>query len=150
MASVLEGVKVVDLSSGIAGPVAGMLLADHGADVVKVEPPGGDPRRGSAGYDAWLRGRRSAELDLNDAGDRATFLTLVSDADVVLESFAPGTTTRLGIDAATLLGLNPRLVHCSITGYGSHPAHRDRPAWDALVAARLGLLHEQRGHLGGA
>src|SRR4051812_49370027 len=131
MASVLEGVKVVDLSSGIAGPVAGMLLAGHGADGVKAEPPGGDPRpgsaggdpgRGSAGYAAWLRGRRSAELDLNDAGDRATFLTLVSDADVVLESFAPGTTTRLGIDAATLLGLNPRLVHCSITGYGSHPA----------------------------
>jgi crotonobetainyl-CoA:carnitine CoA-transferase CaiB-like acyl-CoA transferase len=92
MASVLEGVKVLDLSSGIAGPVAGMLLADHGADVVKVEPPGGDPLRGTAGYDAWIRGRRSAELDLKDAGERATFLALASDADVVLESFSPGTT----------------------------------------------------------
>ena len=150
MASVLEGVKVLDLSSGIAGPVAGMLLADHGADVVKVEPPGGDPLRGTAGYDAWIRGRRSAELDLKDAGERATFLALASDADVVLESFSPGTTSRLGIDAATLLAANPRLVYCSITGYGTHPAHRDRPGWDALVAARLGLLHEQRGHLGGA
>jgi crotonobetainyl-CoA:carnitine CoA-transferase CaiB-like acyl-CoA transferase len=150
MASVLEGVKVLDLSSGIAGPIAGMLLADHGADVVKVEPPGGDALRGTAGYDAWIRGRRSAELDLKDAADHATFLALASDADVVLESFSPGTTTRLGIDAATLLAANPRLVYCSITAYGTHPAHRDRPGWDALVAARLGLLHEQRGHLGGA
>ena len=78
MASVLDGVKVLDLSSGIAGPVAGMLLADHGADIVKVEPPGGDPLRGTPGYDAWIRGRRSAELDLKDVGDRATFLALAS------------------------------------------------------------------------
>ena len=90
MASVLEGVKVLDLSSGIAGPVAGMLLADHGADVVKVEPPGGDPLRGTAGYDAWIRGRRSAELDLKDAEERATFLALASDADVVLEIVLAG------------------------------------------------------------
>ena len=82
--------------------------------------------------------------------DRTTFLALASDADVVLESFWPGTTTRLGVDADTLLAANPRLVHCSITAYGTHPAHRDRPGYDALVAARLGLLHEQRGHLGGA
>ena len=90
MASVLEGVRVLDLSSGIAGPVAGMLLADHGADVVKVEPPGGDPLRGTPGYDAWIRGRRSAELDLKDAGERATFLALASDADVVLEIVLAG------------------------------------------------------------
>ena len=64
MASVLDGVRVLDLSWGIAGPVAGMLLSDHGADVVKIEPPGGDPFRGMPGYDTWLRGRRSIELDL--------------------------------------------------------------------------------------
>ncbi len=62
MASVLDGIRVLDLSGGVAGPITGMLLADHGADVVKIEPPGGDPFRGSAGYDVWLRGRRSAEL----------------------------------------------------------------------------------------
>src|SRR5256885_9495482 len=136
MASVLEGVKVLDLSWGIAGPVTGMLLADHGADVVKIEPPGGDPFRGTPGYDAWIRGRRSAEFDLTADDDRATFHALARGADVVLESFSPGTTARLGIDAATLLATNPRLVYVSITGYGDHPAHRDRPAWDALVAAR--------------
>jgi crotonobetainyl-CoA:carnitine CoA-transferase CaiB-like acyl-CoA transferase len=150
MTSVLEGIRVLDLSWGIAGPVAGMLLSDNGADVMKVEPPGGDPFRSTSGYAAWLRGRRSAVLDLTDGADRATFLVLARSADVVLESFSPGTTERLGIDAGTLLAENPRLVYCSITGYGSHPGHRDRPAYDALVAARLGLLHEQRGHLGGA
>jgi len=150
MASVLDGVRVLDLSSGVAGPVTGMLLADHGADVVKIEPPGGDPRRGTPGYDTWLRGRRSAELDLDDPAGRETFLALARDADVVLESFSPGVTARLGIDAETLLASNPRLVYCSITAYGARTSFRDRPGYDALVAARVGTLHEQRGHLGGA
>ena len=82
MPSVLEGLKVLDLSWGIAGPIAGMLLADHGADVVKIEPPGGDPFRGTPGYDVWLRGRRSIELDLRGDSDRETFLSLVRSADV--------------------------------------------------------------------
>ena len=150
MAAVLEGVRVLDLSSGIAGPVTGMLLADHGADVVKIEPPGGDPYRGNPGYAVWLRGRRSGVLDLTDPADHETFLGLVRGADVVLESFAPGVTDRLGIDWDSLRAENPRLVHCSITAYGARSSMRDRPGYDALVAARTGLLHEQRAHLGGA
>ncbi len=150
MTSVLDGVRVLDLSSGIAGPITGMLLSDHGADVIKVEPPGGDPRRGNPGYDVWLRGRRSVELNLAAAADRECFLSLVDTADVVLESFKPGTTARLGIAADALLARNPALVYCSITAYGPHEGLRDRPGYDALVAARVGILHEQRGHLGGA
>jgi crotonobetainyl-CoA:carnitine CoA-transferase CaiB-like acyl-CoA transferase len=150
MKSVLDGIRVLDLSWGVAGPITGMLLSDNGADVVKVEPPGGDPFRSSPGYAAWLRGRRSAELDLTGGTDRDTFLALARSADIVLESFAPGTTARLGIDFDTLLAQNPSLIYCSITGYGPHPGLRGRPGYDALVAARLGLLHEQRGHLGGA
>jgi crotonobetainyl-CoA:carnitine CoA-transferase CaiB-like acyl-CoA transferase len=150
MASVLDGIRVLDLSTGIAGPVTGMLLADHGADVVKVEPPGGDPFRGSPGYDAWLRGRRSAVLDLVEPADRRRFLALAGTADVVLESFAPGTSARLGVDPGTLLSRNPRLIHCSITAYGRHAGHRHRPGYDALVAARLGIHDVQRSHLGGA
>jgi crotonobetainyl-CoA:carnitine CoA-transferase CaiB-like acyl-CoA transferase len=149
---VLHGIRVLDLSQGIAGPIAGMLLADHGAAVTKIEPPGGDRFRALPGAATWLRGRRSVELDLAKAADAGVFHGLVRSADVVLESFAPGTAERLGADAATLLGLRPSLIHCSITGYGlhpAHPAHRDRPAYDALVAARLGLFHEQRGHPGG-
>jgi crotonobetainyl-CoA:carnitine CoA-transferase CaiB-like acyl-CoA transferase len=150
MASVLDGIRVLDLSGGVAGPITGMLLADHGADVIKIEPPGGDPFRGSPGYEVWLRGRRSAELDLRDGEDRNRFLALAGNADVVLESLGPGTAARLGVDADTLMSRNPRLVHCSITAYGPHAGHRDRPGYDALVAARLGILDEQRGHLGGA
>jgi crotonobetainyl-CoA:carnitine CoA-transferase CaiB-like acyl-CoA transferase len=150
MASVLHGVRVLDLSWGIAGPVTGMLLADHGADVIKVEPPGGDPFRGSPGYDVWLRGRRSVVLDLKQAAGRDSFLALADDADVVLEAFSPGTMTGLGLDADTLLARNKRLVVCSITAYGPHAAHRDRPGYDALVAARLGILDAQRSHDGGA
>jgi crotonobetainyl-CoA:carnitine CoA-transferase CaiB-like acyl-CoA transferase len=150
MTSVLEGLRVLDLSWGIAGPISGMLLSDHGADVIKVEPPGGDPFRSTPGYAAWIRGRRSAELDLADPGDRETFLGLARTADVLLESFEPGTTARLGISYEDLRRLNPGLVYCSITGYGALDRHRGRPAYDALVAARLGLLEEQRGHLGGA
>ena len=150
MPSVLSGIRVLDLSTGIAGPVAGMLLADHGADVVKVEPPGGDRRRGTPGYDVWLRGRRSVELDLHDDSDRETFLTLAAGADVVLESFGPGVTDSLGISAERLLGANPALIYCSLSAYGRHAGHRDRPAeYDRLVAARLGILDEQRGHMGG-
>src|SRR3984957_11431354 len=148
MTSVLAGVRVLDLSQGISGPITGMLLSDHGAAVTKIEPPGGDRFRALPGATTWLRGRRSLELDLAKPDDRSTFHGLVGSADVVLESFAPGAAAQLGADPATLLDLNPGLIHCSITGYGAHPGHRDRPAYDALVAARLGLLHENRGHLG--
>jgi crotonobetainyl-CoA:carnitine CoA-transferase CaiB-like acyl-CoA transferase len=148
MTSVLDGISVLDLSQGISGPIAGMLLSDHGAAITKVEAPGGDRFRALPGSNAWLRGRRSIELDLGKPDDRATFHALVGSADVVLESFTPGRAEQLGTDPATLLDLNPRLVHCSITGYGAHPAHRDRPSYDALVAARLGILGENRGHLG--
>jgi crotonobetainyl-CoA:carnitine CoA-transferase CaiB-like acyl-CoA transferase len=148
MTSVLAGVHVLDLSQGISGPITGMLLSDHGAAVTKIEPPGGDRFRMLPGANTWLRGRRSLELDLSKPDDRTAFHGLVGSYDVVLESFAPGAATQLGADPATLLRLNPRLVHCSITGYGAHPGHRGRPAYDALVAARLGLLHENRGHFG--
>jgi crotonobetainyl-CoA:carnitine CoA-transferase CaiB-like acyl-CoA transferase len=150
MAGVLDGVRVLDLSWGVAGPITGMLLSDHGADVTKVEPPGGDPFRGGPGYDVWLRGRRSVILDLKDPAGREQFLSLLDGVDVLLESFAPGTLDRLGLAGADLLQLNPRLVHCSITGYGHHAAHRDRPGYDALVAARTGIWDVQRSEFGGA
>jgi crotonobetainyl-CoA:carnitine CoA-transferase CaiB-like acyl-CoA transferase len=149
MTSVLDGIRVLDLSSGIAGPVSGMLLGDHGADVIKIEPPGGDPLRGTPGYAVWLRNRRSMELDLRAASDRRDFRALVRSADVVLESFEPEEAARLGVDAETLLAENPRVIVCSITAYGHHQGHRGRPAIEALAAARLGIQHEQRGHMGG-
>ncbi len=149
-APALAGLRVLDLSWGVAGPMTAMLLADSGADVTKIEPPGGDPFRAQLGYRVWQRGKRSAVLDLKDAADRAAFLSLARHADVLVESFAPGTTARLGIDYATLSAANPRLVYCSITGYGRGNRHSARPGWDALVAARTGLHFEQRGWPEGA
>ncbi|MBW2270160.1 MAG: CoA transferase [Deltaproteobacteria bacterium] len=150
MAGVLDGLRVLDLSWGSAGPMATMLLADHGAQVTKIEPPGGDPFRSQLGYHAWGRGKRSAVLDLKDAEDLATFLQLAAAADVLVESFRPGVTERLGIDFASLSADNPRLIHCSITGYGRGGSHSDRPGYDALVAARCGLHWEQGGREGGS
>ena len=147
---VLEDIRVLDLSWGIAGPMTTMLLADHGAQVTKIEPPGGDPFRQLPGHAAWGRGKRSAILDLKTERDRDTLLALVRSADVLVESFRPGVTGRLGIDYATLSALNPRLIYCSITAYGSDNRHAGRPGYDALVAARTGLQWEQRGWPEGA
>src|ERR1700726_2169363 len=116
---VLDGIKVLDLSWGISGPMAGMLLADHGASVAKIEPPGGDPFRSLSGYQVWQRGKRSAVIDLKADDQRERFLGLAESADVLIESFEPGVTARLGIDYDTLKARNPGLVYCSITGYGS-------------------------------
>jgi crotonobetainyl-CoA:carnitine CoA-transferase CaiB-like acyl-CoA transferase len=150
MAGVLDDIRVLDLSWGIAGPMTTMLMADHGAQVTKIEPPGGDPFRSQSGYKAWNRGKRSAILDLKDPADRQVLLNLVKTADVLVESFTPGVTSRLGIDYETLKALNPRLIYCSITAYGRDNRHADRPGYDALVAARTGMQWEQRGWPQGA
>ncbi len=149
MAGVWSAVEVLDLSWGIAGPIASMLLADNGARVTKVEPPGGDPFRVLSGYRVWNRGKRSAILDLRVGEDRDRLLALADHADVLIESFSPGTTDRLGISYSILAANNPRLVYCSITGYGPEGPDADRPAFDALVAARTGLQWESRGVPGG-
>ncbi len=148
MAGVFEGLRVLDLSWGIAGPMASMLLVDNGADVTRIEPPGGDPFAVQSGYRVWHRGKRSARLDLHSESDRSAFLALATQADIVLDSFSPGTTAELGIDHESLAARNPRLITCSITGYGEEGRDRDRPALDALVAARTGTLYDQKGRRG--
>jgi len=147
MTGVLSGVKVLDLSWGIAGPMTGMLLADHGADVTRIERPQGDPFAGLLGYKVWHRGKKNAVLDLTSADDLALFKKLAADADVMIESMSPGKTVALGIDYAQMAQINPKLIYCSITGYGEGD---DRPGYDALVAASSGLQWEQRGWPEGA
>src|SRR5437879_174525 len=97
VAAVLEGIEVLDLSWGVSGPMAGMLLADHGARVTRIEPPGGDPFE-SSGSRVWSRGKRRAVLDLKDPTDRDRLLALARTADVLIESWAPGTAAALGVD----------------------------------------------------
>jgi crotonobetainyl-CoA:carnitine CoA-transferase CaiB-like acyl-CoA transferase len=149
MGGVLSGLRVLDLTWGISGPMATMLLGDHGADVIKIEPPGGDPfrklGRSQLGYKTWQRGKRSAILDLKDPADLSVFKTLATHADVLVESFEPGVTASLGIDYETLSALNPRLIYASVTAYGGLDAHAGRPGYDLLVAARTGLTFEHRG-----
>ncbi|MGH8457999.1 MAG: CoA transferase, partial [Nevskiales bacterium] len=150
MAGVYDKLKVLDLTWGIAGPMATMLLGDNGADVTKIEPPGGDPFRNQLGYKVWQRGKKSAILDLKNAEDKKVFLALARTADILVESYSPGTTDKLGIDYKTLSTQNPRLIYCSITGYGRDNEMSSRPAYDALVQARTGLMFEQRGWAEGA
>ena len=147
MAGVLDDIKVLDLSWGIAGPMTAMLLADHGADVTRIERPQGDPFKGTLGYKVWHRGKKNAVMDLTNVDDLALFKKLVSGADVLIESMSPGKTKTLGIDYANLAKINPKLIYCSITGYGEND---DRPGYDALVAATSGLQYEQRGWPEGA
>ncbi|TDG11309.1 CoA transferase [Seongchinamella unica] len=149
MTSPLAGIRILDLSRGVAGPMASMVLATNGAQVIKIDPPGGDEFASQLGYRAWQRGKRNAVFDLKNAEDRIAFLDLVKTADVLLESYKPGVASQLGIDYEAVSAVNPRLIYCSITGYGRNNPLSDRPGYDALVAARVGMHYEQRGRLGG-
>ena len=143
----LNGLRVIDLSSGIAGPMTTMMLADQGAQVTVIEQPGGASDRQSTGYRVWRRGTRSAEIDLQTHEGLDVVRRLISRADVVVDSMTPGAMAELGLDWATAARSNPKLISCSITGYGT-TRHAARPAIDALVQARTGLLYDQKGRLG--
>ncbi|HKA04249.1 MAG TPA: CoA transferase, partial [Acidimicrobiales bacterium] len=117
MNGVLDGISVIDLSWGSAGPIASMLLAGSGADVTRVRPPGGDPLASPASV-VWDRQKLHIEIDLRSDAGRAQLHSLLGRADVLIDSFSPGTLGRLGFDRDSL-AVYPRLVHCSITGYGS-------------------------------
>jgi len=147
MAKVLEGVRVLELGTFITGPAAGMFLADLGADVVKIERPGtGDPFRAFKGglysphFQTYNRNKRSITLDTADADDLATLQELVRDADVFIQNFRPGTAERLGVGHDQLTRINPRLIYCSITGFGPDGPYRDRPSYDTVAQAASGFL----------
>jgi crotonobetainyl-CoA:carnitine CoA-transferase CaiB-like acyl-CoA transferase len=145
----LTGLRTLDLTRFLPGPYLTLALADHGAEVIKVEPPGeGDPTRGlglsdgpSTVYFRNLnRGKKSVVLDLKKPDDREALLRLVDTADVFLESFRPGVAERLGVGAEALRARNPRLVYCSISAFGGAGPYRDRPAHDLAVQALAGAI----------
>ena len=137
---VLEGIRVVDVTTGPVGGIATMVLADFGADVVKVEPPGGDRFRATAAAPLWLRGKRSVTADLATVAGLDALHGLVRGADVVVVSGPPSRARRWGIDADAATALRPDLVHCSITGWGARGPLAEVPGWDAAVAARSGRM----------
>ena len=140
----LRGVRVLDLGQYISGPVTGVLLAEMGADVIKIEPPEGDPFRKwedglSATFVAFNRGKRSVVLDLKSEADKQRLYELVRTVDVLIENFRPGVTKRLGIDYETLEKMNPGLIYTSITGFGSEGPLAGLPAYDGVALGYSGF-----------
>jgi len=140
MTAPLDGITVVDLTSYIAGSYGAMMLADMGARVIKVESLEGDNFRELPGFYGWNRGKRSVAVNLKDPDGRAIVHRLAERADVVMENMRPGVVERLGVDYATLRGLNPRIVYCSVTAFGSDGPYRDRPGFDPLIQAMSGVM----------
>jgi crotonobetainyl-CoA:carnitine CoA-transferase CaiB-like acyl-CoA transferase len=151
----LAGVRVLDLSAYIAGPYGCTLLADQGADVIKIEPPGGDNLRQypstlateSRAFLGVNRSKRGIVLDLKRAEDHAALLRLVRDADVLVHNFRPSVPSRLGIDHERLNLVNPRLVYCAVTGYGEDGPMRDKAGYDQVLQTMTGMcaLQGKRG-----
>lgn len=150
MAEALQGIVVLDLTAYLAGPYACALLGDVGAEIIKIEPPGGDAVRQ---YPSTLeecrpflganRNKRSIVLDLKRAEGRAAFYRLVENADVVVHNFRPSVPGKLGIDYETLRPLRPDLIYCSFTGYGENGPLRDHPGYDTMLQCFAGLASMQ-------
>ncbi len=144
---ILKDIRVIELGTYITGPAAGMHLADLGADVIKVERPGtGDPFRAFKGglysphYQTYNRNKRSIALDTSEPDDRAVFHDLIAGADVFIQNFRPGVAEKLGAGEEELHRINPRLVYCAISGFGTSGPSRDRPAYDTVAQAASGYL----------
>jgi len=146
MSGVLRGIRVVEQGTFITGPCAGMMLADLGADVIKVESPDGDPYRSYQGehysphFQAYNRNKRSIALDLKNPSEQRLFDGLLREADVFIQNFRPGTATRLGAGHERLCALNPRLIYASISGFGSDGPYAERPSYDSVAQALSGFL----------
>jgi crotonobetainyl-CoA:carnitine CoA-transferase CaiB-like acyl-CoA transferase len=149
----LAGLRVVDLSQFLPGPYLTLALADHGAEVIKVEPPEGDPGRGIGVADGPTavffrnlnRGKKSVVLNLKESRDRDRLLKLAASADVFVESFRPGVVERLGVGYEHIAARNPRIVYCSVNAFGRSGPYRDRPAHDLAVEALSGVLAMTQG-----
>jgi crotonobetainyl-CoA:carnitine CoA-transferase CaiB-like acyl-CoA transferase len=149
----LEGIKVLDLSMFLPGPHLTMMMSDHGAQVIRIEPPGGEPTRALGasqnGMTVWFRNthrnKQSVVLDLKKPAAVQAFLRLAADADVVVESFRPGAAHRMGIGVAAVRAVNPRVVYCSISAFGQTGPLSMRVAHDLSIEAESGVVSLTRG-----
>ncbi len=137
--SALAGIRVIDFGQYIAGPLAAMLLGDFGADVIRVDPPGG-PRFDTPANATWNRNKRSIALDLKQAADRDIALRLIDSADVLIENFRPGVMARLGLGAREMTACNARLVYLSLPGFRADDSRAAMPAWEGLLGAATGCF----------
>lgn len=145
----LQGIRVLDLSRVLAGPYCTMVLGDLGAEVIKVEPPEGDETRGwgppfaggeSAYYLCVNRNKRDIVINLKTDEGKTVLRELAMQSDVLVENFRPGTLEKFGLDFATLHALNPKLIYCSITGFGQTGSMKDKPGYDFMIQASGGLM----------
>jgi crotonobetainyl-CoA:carnitine CoA-transferase CaiB-like acyl-CoA transferase len=146
MTTAAEGIRVIDASRHMAGAMVGMVLADNGADVIKLEAPAGDPTRAHDGFKVWNRGKRSLVLDLTDPGRSDDLERLVASADVMVTDWRPGSAAARQVDHATLERINPGLVSVVITGFGEEGPLRDLPGYEHIVAARTGRMASLNGY----
>jgi crotonobetainyl-CoA:carnitine CoA-transferase CaiB-like acyl-CoA transferase len=137
-----DGLRVLEIGSSTSAAIAALVLADNGASVVKLEPPGGDPSRAHPGFALWARGKHSARADLATPSGVGRLREFAREADVLLLGIKPASIERLGLGYEELASDNPRLVWCAITGFGTRGPYRELPAYDGLVAARAGRAHE--------
>lgn len=149
MSGQLKGIKVVDFTQAMAGPMATMLLGDLGADVIKVEPPSGDQTRKWAppyaeGMSSYFlsanRNKRSFVINLKEAGSKEIVLKILENADILIENFRPGTMKSLGLDYETVKTANSRIIYCSLSGYGQTGPYKDKPGYDLTILANSGLM----------
>ena len=150
MPSVLQRIRVIDFGQYIAGPMAAMLLGDQGADVIRIDPPGG-PRWDTPANATWNRNKRSIVLDLKKDADRDTARQLIAGADVVIENFRPGVMDRLGLGPAAMTaeGVNPRLIYCSLPGFAADDPRAQVRAWEGVLGAATGA-YRMSGMSGGS
>jgi crotonobetainyl-CoA:carnitine CoA-transferase CaiB-like acyl-CoA transferase len=145
----LNDLRIVEIGEGMAVQVAGLMLSELGADVLKVERPGGDPSRGTAPFANWNRGKRSLALDLDTEDGMAALKARLAGADVLLHQFSPARAKRRGLDDASLAAAFPQLVICGVTGSPYDHPDVERSDDEMLVAARLGVMYENDGHRAG-
>jgi crotonobetainyl-CoA:carnitine CoA-transferase CaiB-like acyl-CoA transferase len=143
MSGALDGVRVLDFSWGLAGAVATMVMCDNGAEVVKVEPPSGDPQRVVPAFAQWHRGKKSVAADLRTDDGRRQAGELADAADVVVLSFRPGVAETFGLGYAELSGRNPGLIYCAITGFGPKGRYANVKGYEAIVGAKAGTMAGQ-------
>ena len=144
MSAALSSLRVLDLGTIITAPLAGRMLSEFGAEVIKVEHPNGDPFRAfrageSPAFAAYNKGKQSVTLDLTTERGKQLLHALLAESDVLLENFRPGVLARLGFEPKALAARNPRLIHCSISGFGADGPYSARPAYDAVAQAVSGL-----------
>ncbi len=145
MEQVLSGFRVIDFGQYIPGPYTAMLLAEQGAEVIKVERPEGDPARGDPGFMVWNRSKKSIKLDLKKNQAVKIAHELIKKADVIIENFRPGVADRLGIGFDEVEKVNPKAIYCSISGFGQKGPYRDLPGWDPMVGTLSSAFVEHGG-----